>query len=147
MSWKLAQTQGDDEDVSGQPSRGEAEKDELEVLASLSSSGPLSSSSRVAILAALLAFRRTTFTELMLAVSTPKSSLNMSLAILRESGYVTVRKGFMGMGGPRTIVEITKEGEKAIRDHLLVMRGLASRLLVPEPDNDQRGVTGTERRP
>jgi DNA-binding MarR family transcriptional regulator len=108
--------------------------DKLEELPSLSSSGPLSSSARVAILAALLAFKRTTFTELLLAVNVPKSSLNVSLAILRESKFVTVRKGFMGMGGPRTIVEITPEGEKAIRDHLLLMQNLASRLLPGQKD-------------
>ena len=108
--------------------------DKLDELPSLSSSGPLSSSARVAILAALLAFKRTTFTELLLAVNVPKSSLNVSLAILKESKLVTVRKGFMGMGGPRTIVEITPEGEKTIRDHLLLMQNLASRLLPAQKD-------------
>ena len=98
-------------------------------LPSLSSSGPLSSSARVAILAALLAFKRTTFTELMLAVNLPKSSLNLSLAILKENKFVTLRKGFLQIGGPRTIVEITAEGEKAIRDHLIMMQNLAKRLL------------------
>ncbi|MGA2664769.1 MAG: transcriptional regulator [Nitrososphaerales archaeon] len=101
----------------------------LGVLPSLSASGPLSSSARVAILAALLAFRRTTFTELMLAVNSPKSSLNVSLSILKESGFVTVRRGFFGMGAPRTMVEITPAGEKAIRDYLAMMRNLAGRLL------------------
>jgi len=83
----------------------------------------------VAILAALIAFRRTTFTELMLAVGVPKSSLNMSLNILKENGLVTVRRGFVGIGGPRTIVEITPAGEKAIRNHLAMMQDLARRLL------------------
>ena len=103
--------------------------EELGALPSLSSSGPLSSSARVAILAALLAFRRTTFTELLLAVSVPKSSLNMSLGILKDAGLVVVRRGFMGMGGPRTIVEITPKGEKAITDHLVMMQNLAKKLL------------------
>jgi hypothetical protein len=53
------------------------EEDKLDDLPSLSTSGPLTSSARVAILAALLAFKRTTFTELMLAVNLPKSSLNL----------------------------------------------------------------------
>ena len=77
----------------------------------------------------MLAFRRTTFTELMLAVNLPKSSLNMSLTILKENQFVTVRRGFLPVGGPRTIVEITAEGEKAIRDHLLLMQNLAKRFL------------------
>jgi DNA-binding MarR family transcriptional regulator len=116
------------------PEDGARRRDKLDVLPSLSSAGPLSSSARVAILAALLAFKRTTFTELLLAVNVPKSSLNLSLAILKESKFVTVRKGFLGMGGPRTIVEITPEGEKAIRDHLVLMRNLASRLLPGQKD-------------
>ena len=98
-------------------------------LSSLSSSGPLTSSARVAILAALLAFKRTTFTELMLAVNLPKSSLNLSLAMLAQYKLVTVRKTLVQIGGPRTIIEITKEGEKAIRDHLLMMQELARKLL------------------
>ena len=113
----------------GQESGAAGRERRIEELPSLSSSGPLSSSARVAILAALLAFRRTTFTELMLAVNLPKSSLNLSLAMLSESGYVTVRRGFIPMGGPRTIVEITPAGEKAIRDHLLLMQDLARKLL------------------
>ena len=105
------------------------DQEELGALPSLSSSGPLSSSARVAILAALLAFKRTTFTELLLAVGVPKSSLNLSLGLLKDNGLVTVRRGFMGMGGPRTIVEITPAGERAIIDHLLMMQNLAKRLL------------------
>jgi DNA-binding MarR family transcriptional regulator len=101
----------------------------IDSLSSLSSSGPLNSSSRVAILAALLAFKRTTFTELMLAVNLPKSSLNLSLAMLEQNKLVIVRKGFVKIGGPRTIVEITPEGEKAIRGHLLMMQDLARKLL------------------
>ena len=101
-------------------------------LHSLTALGPLSNSSRVAILAALLAFRRTTFTELMLAVNIPKSSLNMSLSILKDSNLISVRRGFMGMGGPRTIVEITPGGEKAIRAYLEAMRSLARELLSEE---------------
>ena len=101
----------------------------LDGLPSLSASGPLSSSARVAILAALLALRRTTFTELMLAVNVPKSSLNLSLTVLKENNLVAVRRGFLPLGGPRTIVEITQEGEKAIRDHLIMMQSLAKRLL------------------
>jgi len=112
--------------------KGQGES-ELEDLSSLSSSGPLTSSARVAILAALLAFKRTTFTELMLAVNLPKSSLNLSLSILKQSKFLTVRKGFIQIGGPRTIVEITPEGEKAIKEHLFLMQNLAKKLL---PDKE-----------
>ena len=107
----------------------EGEESPLDNLVVLSASGPLSSSARVAILAALLAIRRTTFTELMLAVNLPKSSLNLSLEILKENRFVAVRRGFLPVGGPRTIVEITPEGEKAIRDYLTLLQNMAKRLL------------------
>ena len=119
-------------EAEGQPpleNDGEEEEGQFGSLASLSASGPLSSSARVAILAALLAFKHTTFTELMLAVNVPKSSLNLSLAVLKENGFVAVRRGFLPIGGPRTIVEITPEGEKVIRDHLTLMQNLAKKLL------------------
>ena len=80
-------------------------------------------------MAALLAIRRTTFTELMLAVNLPKSSLNLSLEILKENKFVTIRRGFLPVGGPRTIVEITPEREKAIRDYLALLQNLAKSLL------------------
>jgi DNA-binding transcriptional ArsR family regulator len=108
--------------------RPKAQAGPLEDLASLSS-GPLTSSARVAILAALLAIKRTTFTELMLAVNLPKSSLNLSLSVLKENKLVTVRKALVQIGGPRTIVEITPEGEKAIKDYLLKIQDLARKLL------------------
>jgi len=107
----------------------EGEEGRLDSLATLSASGPLSSSARVAILAALLAIRRTTFTELMLVVNLPKSSLNLSIEILKENKFVTVRRGFLPVGGPRTFVEITPEGEKAVRDYLILLQGMAKRLL------------------
>lgn len=123
----MTQHQNDGGDISPKVDDGGKEPPQLIDLPS--SSGPLSSSARVAILAALLAFKRTTFTELMLAVNLPKSSLNLSLSILSQSKYVTVRKGFLQIGGPRTIVEITPEGEKAIKGHLILMQNLAKKLL------------------
>jgi DNA-binding transcriptional ArsR family regulator len=119
---------GRKEESQGFPAANAGEGERSNILSSLSK-GPLSNSARVAILAALLAIRRTTFTELMLAVNVPKSSLNLSLSVLKENKFITVRRGFLAVGGPRTIVEITSEGEKAITDHLLLMQSLAKRLL------------------
>ena len=125
-SWTLAQ--GSDEAPKAARS---ARSERYDSLRSLTALGPLSNSTRVAIPAALLAFRRNTFTELMLAVNLPKSSLNMSLGILKDSKLVPVGRGFLGIGGSRTIVEITPAGEKAIRDYLVAMRNLGQGL-VPE---------------
>ena len=91
--------------------------------------GPFSVSTRVGIMVALLGFRRTTFTDLLLAVQTPKSSLNKNLKILEDCGFVLQRKGFLQVPGPRTIVEITPKGEEAIKRHLELMRTVADKYL------------------
>jgi DNA-binding MarR family transcriptional regulator len=86
-------------------------------------------STRIGIMTALLGSKRATFTELLLAVKTPKSSLNKSLGILEDYGYVKQHRGFLPSLGPRTIVEITPKGEEAIRKHLELMRALADKFL------------------
>jgi len=78
---------------------------------------------------ALLGFRWTTFTELLLAVKTPKSSLNKNLRILEDYEYIKRRRGFLRFPGPRAIIEITPKGEEAIKRHLELMRALADRFL------------------
>ena len=132
---------GGKEESRGPPRANSGEGEQSHILSSLSK-GPLSNPARVAILAALLAIRRTTFTELMLAVNVPKSSLNLSLSVLKENKFITVRRGFLAVGGSRTIVEITSEGEKAIMDHLLLMQRLAKRLL---PGSDSLPTTDCDR--
>lgn len=78
---------------------------------------------------ALLGFKWTTFTELLLAVKIPKSSLNKNLGILEDHGFIKQRRSFLLGPGPRTIIEITPEGEEAIKKHLESMRALADRFL------------------
>ena len=92
-------------------------------------SGPFSISVRVGIMAALLGSKRATFTELLLAVKTPKSTLNKNLGILEDHGIVRQRRVFLPSPGPRTIVEITPKGEEAIKRHLGLMRALADKFL------------------
>ncbi len=81
---------------------------------------------------ALLGFRWTTFTELLLAVRTPKSSLNKNLRILEDYGFIKQRRGFLRVSGPRTIIEITPQGEEAIKRHLELMRAVADKYLGSE---------------
>lgn len=98
-------------------------------LSELASAGALSSSARVGIMLALLGVERVTFTDLLLVVKVSKSSLNKSVQILEDSGYVTVRKGFKATGPPRTFIQITEKGKTAIRSHLETMRRLTSKYL------------------
>jgi DNA-binding MarR family transcriptional regulator len=107
--------------------------DEDSSIPQLTSAGALSSNARVGIMLALLGVERITFTDLMLAVQVSKSSLNKSIKILADEGYVTERYGFKATGGPRTFVQITDKGKKAIRAYLETMRRLTTKYL----PNDQ----------
>jgi DNA-binding MarR family transcriptional regulator len=100
-----------------------------DLVSDIGSPGPFSVSARVGIMMALLGSKRATFTELLLAVKTPKSSLNKNLGILEDCGFVKQRRGFLPTAGPRTIVEITPKGEEAIKKHLELMRSLADKFL------------------
>ena len=102
---------------------------EESLVSDIGTPGPFSVSTRVGIMAALLGFRKTTFTDLLLAVKTPKSSLNKNLKILEDNGFILQRKGFLQLPGPRTIVEITPKGEEAITRYLELMRTVADRYL------------------
>jgi DNA-binding MarR family transcriptional regulator len=78
---------------------------------------------------ALLGSKKATFTELLLAVKSPKSSLNKNLGILEDHGFIKQHRGFLPAMGPRMIIEITQKGEEAIKKHLELMRSLADKFL------------------
>lgn len=105
------------------------EKEEGDFVSEIGTPGPFSVSTRVGIMAALLGFRWTTFTDLLLAVKAPKSSLNKNLKILEEYEFIRQRRGFLRVAGPRTIIEITPKGEEAIKRHLELMRAVADKYL------------------
>ena len=100
-----------------------------ETVQKLTSLGPLSNSARVGILIILMGPRKATFTDLLLASKLPKSSLNASLGMLQEAGYVSTQISFVKNGRPRTIIEITEEGEKAVREYASYMSRLTSSVL------------------
>ena len=93
--------------------------------------GPFSVSTRAGIMIALLGFKHTTFAELLLAVKSPKSSLNKNLGILEDYGLIRQRRAFLSGPGPRTVIEITPEGEEATKKYLESMRSLADKFLGP----------------
>ena len=117
-------------------SDGGVGKEEENLVSDVGLPGPFSVSTRVGIMTALLGFRRTTFTELLLAVKTPKSSLNKNLGILQDYGFIKQRKAFVLAPGPRTVIEITPEGEEATKKHLELMRALADKFLGPKEARD-----------
>jgi DNA-binding transcriptional ArsR family regulator len=89
-----------------------------EALPELVSSGPLSSTARVGIMVVLLGLKKATFSELALFLRLPKSFLSTSLGILNASGLVKIQRQLSRASGPRSLIEITKEGEAAIIRHL-----------------------------
>jgi DNA-binding MarR family transcriptional regulator len=111
-------------------------REEEDLVSDIGSPGPFSVSTRVGIMTALLGFKRTTFTELLLAVKTPKSSLNKNLGILEDYGFIKQRREFVLAPGPRTVIEITSQGEEATKKHLELMRELADRFLGPKETRD-----------
>ena len=113
----------------GQSGSEVGREEEEDLVTDVGSPGPFSVSTRVGIMTALLGFRWTTFTELLLAVKTPKSSLNKNLGILEDYGFIKQRRSLLFGPGPRTVIEITPKGEEAIKKHLELMRALADRFL------------------
>lgn len=102
---------------------------EENLVSDIGSSGPLSVSTRAGIMMALLGSKRATFTELLLAVKSPKSSLNKNLGILEEHGFVKQLRGFLPTFGPRMIIEITPKGEEAVKKYHELMRLLVDKFL------------------
>jgi hypothetical protein len=48
---------------------------------------------------------------------------------LEDYGFIRHRRGFLPAWGPRTFIQITPEGEKAIKKHLERIRSLANSLV------------------
>lgn len=111
-------------------------KEEENVFSDIGSPGPFSVSTRVGIMTALLGFKKATFTDLLLAVKTPKSSLNKNLGILEDYGFIRQRRSFLLSPGPRTVIEITPTGEEAIKEYLQSMRSLANKFLGSKEASD-----------
>lgn len=101
----------------------------MDFVEELASMGPFSNPTRVGIMVVLLALRRATFTDLLMAVKMSKSSLNSSLSILERNNYVRIEHGFLRMGGPRTIVKITEEGENETIRYLKFMNRFTNSIM------------------
>lgn len=113
----------------GAADKNKVKEEEEDLVSEIGLPGPFSNSARVGIMTALLGFKWATFTELLLAVKTPKSSLNKNLGILEDHGFIRQRRGFLPSHGPRVFIEITPKGEEAIKKHLELMRSLADKFL------------------
>ncbi len=104
-----------------QDDNGNPANDTSTLVSKLSMLGALSNSTRVGIMVVLLALKKATFTDILVAVKTSKSSLSTSLSILERAGYIKIEHGFFRKGGPRTVIVITAEGDRAITEYLDLM--------------------------
>lgn len=53
------------------------------------------------------------------------SALSKQLSILEESGYVTIRKGFVGKR-PRTSVSLSRQGRSAFKGHVTALQQIVA---------------------
>ena len=78
---------------------------------------------RLGILTVLRQVSRADFSFLRDRLELTDGNLSRNLAVLEESGYVTIEKGFEGKR-PRTWVAITDEGSRALEDEVSALRRL-----------------------
>ena len=72
---------------------------------------------RLAIVSALAAAPRLTFTELREAVGMTDGNLSVHLQKLEEKGYLTIDKQFVGRR-PQTSCQLTRDGRQAFSNYL-----------------------------
>ncbi len=72
---------------------------------------------RLAIVSALAAAPRLTFTELRDTLGMTDGNLSVHLQKLEEKGYVTIDKQFVGRR-PQTTCQLTRSGRKAFTNYL-----------------------------
>lgn len=97
-----------------------------EIAKKLSSMGPLAYSARVAILLVLERENKATFTEILMVTGMPKSSLKSSLTTLENAGMIISRVSLSSTDRPRTVLEITDKGRKAVREYARVFSRLSA---------------------
>ena len=83
----------------------------------LSSESKLSSPVRLGIMILLRTKSKMIFSEIQKALRLTSGNLDSHLRHLEKSGYVHIRKG-LSLKGPRTIIEITSEGEEELKRYV-----------------------------
>jgi DNA-binding MarR family transcriptional regulator len=82
---------------------------------------------RLGILAVLSEARRADFSYLREALELTDGNLSRHLQVLEEAGLVKVEKGFEGRR-PRTWVEATRQGRRALEAEMSALRDLIARV-------------------
>lgn len=79
---------------------------------------------RLSIVAALAGCEEAEFAALRDAVQISDSALSKNTAVLELTGYVRIRKGYVGKR-PRTWLKLTPAGRSALAAHLAALRTIA----------------------
>jgi DNA-binding MarR family transcriptional regulator len=82
---------------------------------------------RLGILTVLRQVSRVDFAFLRDRLDLTDGNLSRNLAVLEESGYVTIEKSFEGKR-PRTWIAITAEGARALEEEVAALRRLLAEL-------------------
>lgn len=94
--------------------------------------------SRLGILATLAEGSRVHFGYLQQTLGLTDGNLSRHLQTLAEAGYVWIEKGYAGKR-PRTWINITASGRRALRAEIALLRSLVSRM----DDLDRTGIAST----
>lgn len=87
----------------------------------------LSSSMRLGIMLIVYFYNKVTFTELKQILDCPAGSLDYHLKILKDNKYVKARK-VLTLKRPITLVEITIEGEKRLKEYTSKLREILKKI-------------------
>jgi DNA-binding MarR family transcriptional regulator len=92
--------------------------------------------SRLGILATLSEGSRVQFGYLQQTLGLTDGNLSRHLQTLAEAGYVQIDKGYQG-NRPRTWIQITPAGRKALRAEIALLRALVDRVDESEGHHDR----------
>ncbi|MFP3915466.1 MAG: winged helix-turn-helix domain-containing protein [Actinomycetota bacterium] len=82
---------------------------------------------RLGVLAVLAEAERADFTHLREVLGVTDGNLSRHLSVLEEAGYVTLTRSMEGKR-PRTWVVATREGRRALDDHLAALRQIINKV-------------------
>lgn len=82
---------------------------------------------RLGILTVAQEARRAEFTFLRTTLDLTGGNLSQHLGVLEKAGLITIDKGYEGKR-PRTWIELTKAGKKALHDEIATLKSLIHQL-------------------
>lgn len=82
---------------------------------------------RIGVMSALVVNDQLSFNDLKGLIDVTDGNLSSHLKTLEDNGYIKVQKGFIGRK-TNTTYSITKEGDKAFKDHIHALEQIINKL-------------------